>query len=247
MKIKEIINESGIINPEVIKAQEEIVLGQFQLLDEYTVKLCQPYLSQVGGLKNALIGSVLYRGLANNDLIQSDVQYGAPYNIMPVRQDRRPRDTPFRVQSLIDDWFQKNTGYKFRSQGLFCTHKKSLALNYGWPVAVIPVGEFHYCWSPKYSDMYEELEIFAVRNSDEDPHILQVQTGKQQVQNFFDNNPTAVDQFLNIGDYNFDRGLAQGIQSGSEMMIVCKQVVFVNADWSSKLEFHLKHSAERRV
>lgn len=124
---------------------------------------CSPYLNRIGGLKNALFQTPLYRGFRTNDLTANHITKNTTIQSIPTRLDRRPKDTPEITHNLIDNWFEKATGFRFRSSSVFTSSLKFQAFEYGNPYIVIPAGEFHYCWSELYSDMYEEFRSYLKR------------------------------------------------------------------------------------
>ncbi len=97
---------------------------------------CGPFLEQAGG-------SPLYRG------------HGwmlARAREVPVRKDRRPRDSTEFVHNLLDGYFQDRLGVKVRSEGLFCTGDRLNAERYGKLHYVFPVGDFRFVWGTHDGD-----------------------------------------------------------------------------------------------
>jgi hypothetical protein len=68
---------------------------------------------------------------------------------------RRPLDTPIEVHKKLNVYFEQKFGWPAR-QGLFCTASKGFAHQYGdgMVVAVFPIGDYKYVWSPDVSDIY---------------------------------------------------------------------------------------------
>lgn len=73
-----------------------------------------------------------------------------------VRKDRRPTDTAKDVSEFVDNWLDRKFDGRFRSEALFCVGDKRLASKYGQVHVILPIGGFNYCWSPKYSDFYQD-------------------------------------------------------------------------------------------
>lgn len=90
---------------------------------------------------------VLCRGMKN----QPDIF------VSPVRKDRRPLDTPQKIHDILDKWFDKNYGIRYRSSAMFAVFGKS-NLFYGKRYIVFPIGNFEYCYSNKVDDIVEYLE-----------------------------------------------------------------------------------------
>lgn len=90
-----------------------------------------------------------YRG------ISSEIPLDRP-SVLHTRKDRRPRDTPKHLHETADAWFLASLGVPYRSSALFLTPSRVIAQCYGKSpdhcVRVIPLGNYSYCWSSKYSD-----------------------------------------------------------------------------------------------
>ena len=71
-----------------------------------------------------------------------------------VRQDRKPVNMSKEKHKRIDDWFEKEFGFKARSQSIFVTGEFDDARSYGQPYAIFPIGEFEFVWSPQVGDMF---------------------------------------------------------------------------------------------
>lgn len=205
MKIKDIINED-------VEADKALAVIN---------KYCQPYLSEVGGIDNALFKTPLYRGLTS--FLHSDVA------VADVKQDRRPLDTPLVVHDMINSWFYKKTGIYFRSTAAFCTGSWSVAHGFtknDGPVAIVlPIGNYHYCWSKTYRDAYEDLGRFIVK------YNKTAGSDKERTTAWLQKHPTKLDLFLNKGKYTLDLGLKSAIASGNEIMFSCKKLLLININW----------------
>jgi hypothetical protein len=60
-----------------------------------------------------------------------------------------------------DNWFLKNTGVRFRSDAIYTTGSYGKAEDYGKVGVIFPIGNFQFCWSPKYDSMLESLKEFG--------------------------------------------------------------------------------------
>lgn len=91
-----------------------------------------------------------YRGFAN-------VKKPTTPLIFTTRKDRIPRDMPEDLHNAANEWFFRKFGIYFRSQALFVTGSKFIALNYakeeGFVARIIPLGDYRICWSRKNSDL----------------------------------------------------------------------------------------------
>lgn len=71
-----------------------------------------------------------------------------------VRTDRSPKDMPIQAHDALDDAFKDLYGWRARSEGLFCTGRKSTASSYGTAQIVFPIGRYEYLWSDNITDLY---------------------------------------------------------------------------------------------
>lgn len=185
----------------------------------YIEKNCGPYLKEVGGYANALFHNPMFRGVHQSPDSQD------PVAILGVKQSRDPVDTPIDVQRLVDHWFVQKSGIAFRSSSVFCTGGMSTANQYGDPVVVLPVGEYRYCWSPVYTDQYEDIGRY-VYNIDKE-----IGKDRSLTTLYLTQNKGPLLNFLKNGNYQFDHGLDEAIASHHEIMIACQSILIVNIDW----------------
>lgn len=85
------------------------------------------------------------------------------------RVDRKPMDTPQWMHDYLDSLFLKKFGWKARSEGVFAVAVKNDKVGYfGSYYPMFPVGDYHYVWSPKVTDLYttisDEVNDFDVRD-----------------------------------------------------------------------------------
>lgn len=82
------------------------------------------------------------------------------YFIIP-RSNRRPTDTPSKIQEDLDDEFESSFGWRARSEGVFCTGSISTARSYNRPTGtayvIFPKNGFKYIWSPEYKDLFTDV------------------------------------------------------------------------------------------
>ena len=75
-----------------------------------------------------------------------------------VRKDRYPRDTKIHLSTLMDNYFQKEFGFKARSESVFCYKGKgSSAAIYGELYYILPVGNFDVLYNPNIKDLTVDL------------------------------------------------------------------------------------------
>ena len=219
MKIAEIITEDSFDN--------DLTYEQVKAMIQ---KSCGPYLKKIGGFENAVFKKPLFRGV---NFFMHD-----PVKFVNVDQNRKPVDMPEPIHNLINDWFVKRTGIPFRSASVFCTGDWLEARGYvrdeGSVVTVLPVGNFNYCWSPVYDDMYEDLGNYVYDLNNNAGSIRELTT------QFLLKNPSNITNFLMKGKYKVNTGLANAIASKKEVMINCEQVAVISQDWVNQYDERLK-------
>ena len=70
---------------------------------------------------------------------------------------RKPRDMELNLHDKLNELFVEKFGEPFRN-ALFATGDEEQADFYGTIYAMIPVGEFTFCWSPKLRDLQTKWE-----------------------------------------------------------------------------------------
>lgn len=221
--------------------QEQQLMAMYKLAEEKIKTYCAPYIQAVGGIERALFTSSLFRGVRPEEVVYMDMTVRNPIHVIDVRQDRVPTDTPLDVSHMVDDWFQRETGYRFRSQSLFTTGRRATASAYGWPVVVLPVGEFHFCWSREYKDMYQDMSDYAqARLMQISSDSVQI-TNKKNISKYFGSS-NEVDEFMRDGGYRFDTDLQSAIASSHEVMIVCSKAIILDSEWLKQVDFQLLHN-----
>jgi len=190
----------------------------------YLVEHCGPYLAEIGSLGQSFLPMRrLYRGLSR--AMADD----ATFAVIDVHQHRQPRDTLLEVHNMIDDWFRATmpTHIRYRSASVFCTGSLRVAQTYcaggglNAVAAVLPIGDYHYCWSTMYADLYRK--------------VLGVTKTK-----------SAIEEVLNNGGYKEDSGLRDAMNRGHEIMIHCQKAVLIRYDRLQELYQELMRRAEAR-
>jgi len=237
MKIKDIILED--LDSDTAKIENDIewsdanevnkIKSSLSELAALLTRTSQPYLTQVGGIENALFNYPLFRGVGIPDHQAMDIPEEHPFNTVNIRKDRNPKDTPKNVSAAIDDWFEERTNIRIRRQSLFCFGKEAKASGYGDTVVVIPMGNFSFCWSRNYVDMYESMEHFTDAAGDGDEHASSFSL-KEKMKQVFDNY-NYVNDFMIDGDYQFNKDLIGGIRSSHEIMLIADKAIVVNSNW----------------
>ena len=127
-------------------------------------------------------------------------------SIVPVRRDRRPRNSSARFHEIADQWFRSNFGVSYRSQAVFITSKILTASAYArapeYVMRVIPLTAYRFCWSPKVKD----LLFVANRHSESSREEIEI--------------------YLNSLDYR-ENDLTAAHEVGNEVMLFCEKYVAI--------------------
>jgi len=102
---------------------------------------CQPFLREWNG-------KILWRGI--KDTREKVLK-------LPVRQDRKPRDTATVIHKALNFAFKKNGFTANRENSIFCSGSLSGLSTYGDAYAVFPIGEYAISWSPDVNDWTEDF------------------------------------------------------------------------------------------
>jgi len=140
-----------------------------------------------------------------------------------VRKDRYPMDTVKEIHTILDDWFEEEMGTRARSQALFVFGEsgREAASEYGGGLCVVlPIGAFHYVWSPKVKDLYDDVIRGKVQTTPRpgnkatiDPAYIG-SDGKPDLEKF--------DKLMKGLGYTIN-GFDKAVESTSEIMIDCNE------------------------
>lgn len=126
---------------------------------------------------------------------------------LKVDKNRSPKDMPLRLHEMIDTWFQRESGIRYRSEAVFASSSVTIASTYGTVNSFFPIGNFSFCWSPVYDDLFTKLDMHI----HDHPGRYDYSTFPEEL----------INEFMNAGKYKFDSGLAAGIQMQHEIMFYC--------------------------
>jgi len=196
---------------------------------EFVEQNCATFLSEIGGIQNINKFS-LYHGTKLRL---------APARLLTVRKNRTPIDTPEDTQELIDDWFEKRTGIRFRESSVFATGNPANAEAYGSLSVMFPVGKFNYAWSPVYDDLTSSLEIFMTKNGTaylEDEYdtysdIIYTDSAGMEFNKHDVTNPKLINLFMVQGMFKVNKNLRDAIISNNEITLDCNQAIIVDYNW----------------
>ena len=163
-----------------------------------------------------------YRGIQINTLGDHPV-----FLKKDLRTDRHPKDTPKRVSGLMDDWFKKKFGIRFRSEAMFVTSKSYTASAFGHVYIVFPIGDYDYCWSKVYSDLTDDASDAVTNNVHRYPEEY-----KYLVDKYSNIKKEHLEEILEDGRYKFNKGLVEALtKTKSEVMIKCESYYALDTRW----------------
>lgn len=150
-----------------------------QRVVDYMKKNAAPWMAQT---KNGVLQ--VYRGVDDSGL-------GYTYTFTQnIRQDRRPKDTDKKRHQEFNQAIASVGGVANRSNAAFVSGDYNQAEPYGSVYVFVPLGDFHYTWSPEYADWTQdfetdELDLLKIRaDYRKDPKALAYV--KQRIQGAYD-------------------------------------------------------------
>jgi len=166
----------------------------------------------------------LYRGITNHRSL---------FDKLTVNTNRVPMGSSWELHNLFDNEFYKKFGWKARSNSIFCTGLEDIAMTYGMGYIVFPIGNFKYLWSMEAKDLY----IYCLQNFIIDHKHLEGQAfttvakkfnGSKVIQS---ETEIELERLVKEKQKKIDKvmksykttGLNEAIDSGSEIMINCKE------------------------
>lgn len=188
---------------------------------------CAAYFTQ-SKQKGLLIRGISGYGQHEGTLVFDRPEYnekGIAFSLFrkQVRKDRKPADTQKEIHHILDDWFEEEMGMRARSQALFVfgENGREAATEYGGGLCVVlPIGTFHYVWSPKVKDLYYDVIREKVQTLPrfEKPASIQPEfigsDGKPDLEKF--------DELMKSLGYTIN-GFDKAVTSTSEIMIECDE------------------------
>lgn len=100
-----------------------------------------------------------FRGMSVRNFTRMWLDYNleTKVDVVDVRKDRKPRDTPQDVHDILDKWFTTKFNWPARSSGLFVTTSHDFASEYGSPCIIFPYGEVKGVTSKHSKDLTIDL------------------------------------------------------------------------------------------
>lgn len=170
----------------------------------------------------------LYRGMEMDDLAK----------VSRVRKDRKPLNTPIEFHEIMDDWFNKKFGIRFRSNAMFAVQNERLASQYGTLYNVFPIGKFDICSSNKIVDLYEKLlydctnyvAVFKLNHINTENSSFIYDFAKKYSEDY---EPYLI-RILQLANYKLNTPL-DDITDTSEVMINCDKYLAVRANYVQRM------------
>ena len=194
---------------------EELIVEE--LTDDEILEIlesdCRPFLESCGN-------RFLYRGSKTNE------NEPTLKKIKP-RLDRVPRDMDANLHVMIDNYFEKKFGVRYRSEGVFGTGSIYNAEDYGTVFAMFPIGEFSFISSPRIVDLYSNIKMNETfKNMFKTPFD----------KNKFQHNQETINEYLQSKNYSSDN-LAAALHKGNEIMIKCNEYYIIPLSTIKKIKF----------
>lgn len=145
-----------------------------------------------------------------------------------TRKNRKPVDMPQEVSTAVDNYFEETTGVRWRAESVFVTGNQSAASEYGNLFCMFPIGQFHYCWSPRVTDLYTTLDRYLDRYKLRYYHFSDYPSLEAEEQNkrAFSTLRTLIMPTL---AYQVDTDLTDAIAMGTEIMVTCDKYYMVSS------------------
>jgi hypothetical protein len=129
---------------------------------EILKKECRPFIELSKSCNIELWRGVTHKFIDKHSTEISKLAYRVKH------KDRKPIDTPSELHDRLNLAFIEKFGWPVRD-GVFCLPDKGIALSYAQNASykngshsevyfLIPVGDFKYCWSPKYKDLTMDIK-----------------------------------------------------------------------------------------
>jgi hypothetical protein len=126
----------------------------------------------------------LFRGIKTNE----------PYFSAFPRKDRKPKDTPIIIQSILNEIYEKNSIKATRGNSFFTTTSSSVASDYGEVYVVFPYKNFHFSYGK--SEKMKDLFFDFISNKNYLPKFIT----KNIIPKYIKNNSDKIYQILkNLG------------------------------------------------
>lgn len=196
------------------------------IIADYISRDCKPFLKQVATYTPPMLRG---QGAGLIDIIPG-------LSISSTKPNRHPLDTSIETHQIADQWFEQKFGIRFRSAHVvFVTSDDDTAFEYGGVGMVIPIGDFSFCWSSKYADVF-----YTKLNERHIKFQIDAQSNKRGI-----TKEQVIIDTLENANYQ-DSNLIAAIFSQNEIMIHCQKYYFL--DLMSESEYkHLITLAKEKL
>jgi hypothetical protein len=142
--------------------EESTYLGEDEISPEEAAQIIKErgheWEKIIGGFRTDSVNWIIYRGMR--------VRFSPDICIKYPRTSRRPLTTDKKVHEFTDDYFKHKFGIKFRSESIFVSRSKPLAVTYGDPYVIFPLDRVNFAWSPNVEDFTYSAHEFSERFKD---------------------------------------------------------------------------------
>ena len=135
-----------------------------------------------------------------------------------VRKNRKPKDTPIEIHNLMDDWFNKKFGIRFRSNSFFASFEEITTIDYGNPFIIFPIGKYSAISSSTVNDLFSEIEEESYDILGKYIDLKAEWKGLSDM--YKEKILITVEKILNKANY---KDIRKGYNKMSEVMIHCKE------------------------
>lgn len=155
-------------------------LSKLNQLGEFIKTNCSEYLFELkSSVKNNLFRGM---GLKNES---------PPIFLGQSRNDRRPKDSDYSMQTVIDDRLQKLGYTALRRNSIFCTTNMNTASGYGNIYVIFPLNGFSFTWSENIEDLFYSVNLDSEQIAE---------LNDKEFDNYFDFNGVDFVDALNSGN-----------------------------------------------
>lgn len=207
MRINEILLEDTNPHSGTFERNQEAAINAAAFIK----KNCQPWLAQTS---NGM--AMVFRGVqAAAKLARKPTTF-----IEPVRTNRKPLNTDSDRHRIFNILIDKVGGVANRSNAIFCTSSQMEARFYGPVYIVLPMGPFHYTWSPEWLDWTMNLDMASL--------VTLANPGTDGPGLLDPNNWDAekLSKYIKV-----DQGLDEAIKKKREIMISCNSAFYVDVSF----------------
>lgn len=224
-------------------------------LMDYISDVCRPYLNDVGGLRDAL-ENPLYRGMRGG----SNVIMKSP------RSAREPKDTDPFIHEMIVKALDDAGAIANRDDSFFATRNKDVAIEYGIPYYIFPVGRYHSTYLKGIPDFTQDKHFMLRKTLDalkmvgvptiEDLIELRDELEYRRGDDFeseddlgdVENQLEKIDRYMQKAEKELKEEVANrividdisGLGPSQEVLLKAKTFIFVKPEIGEEMEYLLK-------